>query len=83
MNKTEFAILGRMVSNQAGVMIAPSKTGGWYADPYRKVIFYPDTDSYEDADIGLILHEAGHIRFSVFGAGKGLADIDIIKKLDK
>jgi len=71
MHKRDFALLTRVIAGKTGVSIQPTPPPSeeWKADTINRVIYYPDKYYYGDSDLGIAIHESGHIRFS------GLSDI--------
>ncbi len=65
MNRKDFTLIANMISSKVGVRFCKSWfSSTWRADVDKKVIYYPDNILYDEADLGALIHEAGHIRFS-------------------
>lgn len=66
MTSTEFALLANLIAEEANVtcMQSPDEKGIWQANPIKKIIYYPKDTHYTDLDLGYLIHEVGHIRFS-------------------
>lgn len=63
MTSNEFHLIAGMISNRVGVTCV---AGGylWQADIKNNVIYYPHKRYYSEADLGLLIHESAHLRFT-------------------
>lgn len=64
MNRSDFTLIASMIAGKVGVQCIPSNKYVWQASPKSKIIWYPKSIRYTEADMGYLLHEASHIRFS-------------------
>ncbi len=65
MTNTEFQLFAGMIANKVGVTcIQGPSNGKWSADIQRNVINYPYKRYYTDGDLGLLIHESAHLRFT-------------------
>lgn len=63
MQQRDFVLVANLVSDKTGIrMIA--QPHGWASNIKAGIIYYPKYTHYTDADLGFLLHEAGHLRFS-------------------
>ena len=66
MTSIEFSLLANLISRAINVKCIQSndKRGVWKANPVKKIIYYPQETHYTDCDLGYLIHEVGHLRFS-------------------
>ncbi len=64
MKQSEFNLLASMISARTGVSCNPVWDGIWCADVKNKIIEYPIQMEYTESDMGLLIHEAAHLRFT-------------------
>jgi len=67
MDRRSFELIAKMLSGKLNVSFHPSKDWRWEADIAKKIIYYPKDTEYSDGDIGSLIHEAAHIKFSDYG----------------
>lgn len=65
MRRQDFKLIANLISGRVGVYFVESYFSSvWKADVEKKIIYYPSTILYNEEDLGCLIHEAGHIRFS-------------------
>lgn len=64
MTNREFALTASLIADKANVRCVQHMSPSWMANVDAGVIYYPYKGWYTDADIGFLIHEASHIRFS-------------------
>ena len=74
----EFNIIANILSDKVGVKILPKET--WACNILKKEIYYPRGTMLIESDIGYIIHEAGHIRFTTFDENMTKKELDKLKK---
>uniref|UniRef100_A0A6M3LME8 Putative cobalamin biosynthesis domain contining protein n=1 Tax=viral metagenome TaxID=1070528 RepID=A0A6M3LME8_9ZZZZ len=65
MTSNEFSLLANLISRATNVKCIQNEDNNrWRANPVKKIIYYPKNTHYVDTDLGYLIHEVGHIRFS-------------------
>lgn len=67
MTHREFAMIANLISKSINVKCVQNEHDGdivWKANPVKKIIYYPKDTYYTNADLGYLIHEVGHLRFS-------------------
>ena len=64
MYKSEFNLIASMIANKTGVRCEAKNSPLWRANTKDFVIEYPDKFYYTEGDLGLLIHESAHLRFS-------------------
>lgn len=64
MTNREFALTASLIADKANVHCVQHMSPTWMSNVDANIIYYPYKGWYTDADIGFLIHEASHIRFS-------------------
>ena len=73
----DFDFIARMVADKLGIRIT-SKGNKWCANIENKEIRYPENISLYQSDLGFLIHEASHLRFTWLDEGFYKKVIDIV-----
>lgn len=90
MTSKEFTMIANLISKSMNIKCIQNKNKNdfsWKANPVDKIIYYPQSDNYLDSDLGYLIHEVGHLRFSQpmskIESGTNKKFIDWIEKFGK
>lgn len=78
MNKKIFLDIANIISEKMGVNLV-ARGNGWSANNHSKTIYYPENIELNKSDMGFLLHESGHLRYSSPGSNS-MEKIAVIAK---
>src|SRR3990167_6670555 len=64
MTPREFTIIAGMISDKVGITYFQDSSPSWCANVSENTIQYPRKMHYSEGDLGLLIHEAAHLRFT-------------------
>jgi hypothetical protein len=82
-DKKVFRLIADAVADNVGVTLQKSPSGEWMADVTSKTIYYPSNKPLYQSDLGYLIHEAAHLRFTEISEGYDESAKKILKKHGK